>query len=116
MGEEATPVRNTDLEHLARDIKDLPDGRDPDEGAFWTCIGFAAGIIPSCAATILHPALDWVTISSWCIFSVGVIGAIYLGIKMRVNPKKDERDKAISHILQNIKDFTGKSPTDNLLR
>ena len=115
--EELVQVRTSDLRHLKRDINAIPDSYDSDDGAFWTCVGFAVGAIPTCLASVFSTGQSLpVTICSWCICVLGIAGAAYFGIKahglkigslkLGGSDRKGLRQEAIDRIVENIDDFT----------
>ena len=119
--EDIVPVRATDLNHLKRDIKAIPDSSAPNEGAMWTCLGFAIGAFPSCIGTPIQQTSLLVFVSSWCIFILGIAGTIYFFIKdhsvswgpfhTSSSSAKTQHDDAVDRIIQNIDDYSRNTDT-----
>lgn len=94
-------MRVIDLDHLRRDIRQIPDGQGKFDNAFWGFTGLGAPLVLQDIPAIIHgghAGLDlYVGILCVC---VAVVFALF-GRKA-----KKDRDAAIGRIVQNIEDFS----------
>lgn len=101
--EEAIPVRTTDLKHLKRDIRRIPDGNGKLDNAFWCAIGIG---IPMIIQFVVDSSSSGGH-GNWLILAIGVVSCILAGMfKIFGKGEKEERERYIDGIIENIDDFS----------
>ena len=101
--EEAIPVRTTDLKHLKRDIRRIPDGNGKLDNAFWCAIGIG---IPMIIQFVVDSSSSGGH-GNWLILAIGVVSCILAGMfKIFGKGEKEERERYIDDIIENIDDFS----------
>lgn len=99
--EDIVPVRATDLQHLKRDIEDIPSGGDAFDNAFWGFLGFG---VSSLMQLIGAKWPDPVFVAN-LVAALAFIGVAIL-FKFFASKTGDNRSKIIKHITENIDDFS----------
>lgn len=101
--EEAIPVRTTDLKHLKRDIRRIPDGNGKLDNAFWCAIGIG---IPMIIQFVVDSSSSGGH-GNWLILAIGVVSCILAGMfKIFGKGEKEDRERYIDGIIENIDDFS----------
>ena len=101
--EEAIPVRTTDLKHLKRDIRRIPDGNGKLDNAFWCAIGIGIPMIIQFAVDSSSSGGH----GNWLILAIGVVSCILAGMfKIFGKSEKEERERYIDGSIENIDDFS----------
>lgn len=99
--EDLVPVKGTDLRHLKRDIRDIPDGQGVFDNAFWGFLGLGAPLVIQSVISRFGSIPD---IVSFCVGAFAVIVAFIfkaLGAKA-----KDSRGRYVDNIIENIDDYS----------
>lgn len=99
--EETIPVRTTDLKHLKRDIREIPDGQGKFDNAFWCALGVG---IPM----VIQFFLDWSQgVGKWLCLFIGLASCVMACIfKLFGEDAKTNREESIQRIIENIDDFS----------
>lgn len=99
------PVRVTDLRHLKRDIKAIPDGQGKFDNAFW---GFGGVGVPLIISELVQPnATNIIGFYAGIVFMVIAVVFKLFGWKAR-----NDRNTMIRRIMENINDFSNGELTD----
>jgi hypothetical protein len=98
--EEAIIVRVVELEHVKRDVGDIPDGQSKFDNAFWGFLGCGAPFLIQALISIPE-GLDALQL----ILGIVLIAVAVLFLHF-AQKQEDEKTKAIEKIRQNIDDFS----------
>lgn len=98
--EEAIPVRITDLQHLKRDIRAIPDGQGKFDNAFWGFLGLGAPFVLQYAFQPDYGSKPVMYIG--CVLVIVALVFKAFGWKART-----ERADSIHRIMENINDCSG---------
>jgi Ca2+/Na+ antiporter len=100
--EEARIVRVVELEHVKRDVGDIPDGQSKFDNAFWGFLGCGAPFLIQALISIPE-GLDALQLILGIVLIAVAVLFLYFAQK-----QEDEKTKAIEKIRQDIDDFSNR--------